>query len=108
MNKKWQDEKKAIKATQVAFDFSTEAQLLIKKEALTNSLNPPDQIRKILGLPYSKKPVRPRLTVTLKPEDFEILAEKYGLDADNQLEIRDRVSEELIRFAQQYLGLNKT
>lgn len=99
MKEKWKNEKKAIKATQIAFDISTEAQIAIKKEALNNNLNPPDQIRKILGLPYNKKPQRPRLTVTLKPEDFELLAEKYGLDVNDQAAIKEKVSEALLKFA---------
>lgn len=100
MKDKWKSEKKAIKATQVAFDISSEAQIAIKQEALANRLNPPDQIRKILGLPYNKKPQRPRLTVTLKEEDFALLAEKYGLDSADHGAIKERVSEELLSFVQ--------
>jgi len=96
---RWQSEQSAIKAIQVAFDISADAQKIIKQEALNNNLNPPDQIRKILGLSYNKKPVRPRLTVTLKDEDFAVLAERYGLDAKDQNAIRERVVEELIGFA---------
>lgn len=98
MKDKWKGEKTAIKATQVAFDISTEAQIAIKKEALSNRLNPPDQIRKILGLPYNKKPQRPRLTVTLKEEDFQLLADKYGIDAADHAAIKEKVSEELLGF----------
>lgn len=96
---RWQSEQSAIKAIQIAFDISADAQKIIKQEALNNNLNPPDQIRKILGLSYNKKPVRPRLTVTLKDEDFAVLAERYGLDANDQNTIRERVVEELIGFA---------
>lgn len=99
MNKKWNEEKKAAQATQIAFDISTDAQITIKQAALASRLNPPDQIRKILGLPYNKKPQRPRLTVTLKPEDFDLLAEKFGVDKSDQTLIKEKVSEELIKFA---------
>lgn len=102
MNERWQKEKHAIKAVQVAFDVSVEAQRAIKQAALNNNLNPPDQIRKILGLSYSKKPVRPRLTVSLKNEDFEILAEKYGLDPKDQNSIRERVAQELLSYANKH------
>lgn len=102
MNDRWQKEKDAIKATQIAFDISSEAQLAIKQHALTNHLNPPDQIRKILGLPYSKKPVRPRLTVTLKPDDFVVLAERYGVSPQDQAAIRERVSQELLEFSRRH------
>ena len=98
-NSRWQQEQNAIKAVQVAFDIPAEAQKVIKQEALTNNLNPPDQIRKILGLSYNKKPVRPRLTVTLKDEDFEVLAARYGLDPKDKAAIKEKVVEELVGFA---------
>lgn len=98
---RWQKEQSAIKAIQVAFDISAEAQKIIKQEALANNLNPPDQIRKILGLSYNKKPVRPRLTVTLKDEDFEVLGQRYDLDPKDQTAIREKVVEELLKFARQ-------
>jgi hypothetical protein len=104
MNDRWQKEKDAIKATQIAFDISTEAQLIIKQQALADHLNPPDQIRKILGLPYSKKPVRPRLTVTLKPEDFALLAQRYGVSPQDQAAIRDKVSQELLAYARRQIS----
>ena len=100
-NSRWQKEQTAIKAIQVAFDISAEAQKIIKQEALANNLNPPDQIRKILGLSYNKKPVRPRLTVTLKDDDFVVLGQRYGLDPKDQAAIREKVVEELLNFAQQ-------
>ena len=100
-NSRWQNEQSAIKAIQVAFDISAEAQKIIKQEALANNLNPPDQIRKILGLSYNKKPVRPRLTVTLKDEDFAVLGERYGIDPLDQAAIREKVVEELLTFARQ-------
>jgi len=99
-NSRWQKEQSAIKAIQVAFDISAEAQKIIKQEALANNLNPPDQIRKILGLSYNKKPVRPRLTVTLKDDDFVILGQRYGIDPKDQAAIREKVAEELLAFAQ--------
>jgi len=99
-NSRWQKEQSAIKAIQVAFDISAEAQKIIKQEALANNLNPPDQIRKILGLSYNRKPVRPRLTVMLKDEDFVILGQRYGIDPRDQAAIREKVAEELLAFAQ--------
>ena len=100
MNERWQKEKQAIKAVQVAFDISAEAQKTIKQSALNQNLNPPDLIRKILGLPYNKKPVRPRLTVSLRDEDFEILAKRYQLQAGDQAAIREQVALELIAYAE--------
>ena len=91
----WRNEKKAIKATQVAFDISTEAQKKLKLMATQNDLSPSDQMREILGLPR-KKPVRPRLTISLTPEDFKILGDYYGLDPADKLAIKEKAAEQII------------
>ncbi len=91
----WENEKKAIKATQVAFDISTEAQKNLKLMASHNGLSPSDQMREILGLPR-KKPVRPRLTISLTVEDYEVLANFYGLSPQDKLAIKERAAKEII------------
>jgi len=91
----WENETKAIKATQVAFDISTEAQKKLKLMAIHNDLSPSDQMRQILGLP-SKKPVRPRLTISLSLDDYEILAKHYQLDPEDKLAIKERAAIEII------------
>lgn len=91
----WKKESKAVKATQVAFDISTEAQKQLKLKALHNDLSPSDQMRKILGLP-SKKPVRPRLTISLSAEDYELLAKNYGLEPTEKLAIKEQAAKEII------------
>lgn len=93
---KWQSSVKAIKAVQVAFDMDERIQLSIRKQALDAGLSPSDQIRDILGLPINKKPKRPRLTVSLAPSDYELLAEKYQLNAEDQLEIKRKLMDDLI------------
>lgn len=93
---KWQSSVKAMKATQVAFDMDEKVQLAIRKEALDEGLSPSDQIRQILGLPTNKRPKRPRLTVSLSPVDYELLANKYSLNPDQQLEIKRRLMDDLI------------
>lgn len=101
-NKKelWPEERKAIRATQVAFDISTQAQKQIKKAALDQDRTPSDQMRAILGLPV-KKPVRPRLTISLSPQDYEVLAREYGLDPSDKLAIKERAADALIEWAEQ-------
>lgn len=89
---KWQSSVKAIKAVQVAFDMDEKIQLAIRKEALDAGLSPSDQIRDILGLPINNRPKRPRLTVSLATEDYLILAEKYQLKPDQQLEIKKKIN----------------
>lgn len=97
---KWQSNVKALKAVQVAFDMDEKVQKTIRKTAVDAGLSPSDQIRLILGLPVNKRPKRPRLTVSLNPQDYQILAEKYNLDADDQLEIKRKLMEELVAFVE--------
>ena len=98
MPDKWQSSVKAIKAVQVAFDMDEKIQLSIRKQALDAGLSPSDQIRDILGLPINKRPKRPRLTVSLAPDDYQILAKKYDLKAEQQLEIKRKLMDELIDY----------
>jgi len=93
---KWHSSIKAMKAVQVAFDMDEKIQLSIRKQALDAGLSPSDQIRNILGLPINKRPKRPRLTVSLALSDYQLLAEKYGLEAIQQLDIKRKLMEELI------------
>lgn len=86
-----------MKAVQVAFDMDEKIQLAIRKEALEAGLSPSDQIRDILGLPTNKRPKRPRLTVSLSPADYQVLAEKYQLEPDQQLEIKRKLMDDLIK-----------
>tara|TARA_R110001583_G_scaffold12280_12_gene54694 strand:+ start:14890 stop:15219 length:330 start_codon:yes stop_codon:yes gene_type:complete len=98
MPDKWQSSIKAIKAVQVAFDMDEKIQLSIRKQALDAGLSPSDQIRDILGLSINKRPKRPRLTVSLAPDDYQVLAEKYNLKAEQQLEIKRKLMDELIKY----------
>ncbi|QOL26924.1 hypothetical protein LP316_06425 [Thalassotalea sp. LPB0316] len=94
---KWQSSLKAAKATQVAFDMDEKIQLAIRQEALTQGLSPSDQIRHILGLPINRRPKRPRLTVSLSADDYQVLGEKYDISPSEQLEIKKKLMEELIK-----------
>ena len=95
---KWQSSLKAVKAVQVAFDMDEKIQLAIRLEAITAGLSPSEQIRDILGLPINKRPKRPRLTVSLAPDDYEALAIKYDLKPDQQLDIKKKLMDELIDY----------
>ena len=75
-------------------------QLSIRKQALDAGLSPSDQIRNILGLPTNKRPKRPRLTVSLAPADYEVLAKKYQLLPEQQLEIKKRLMDDLIHHVE--------
>ncbi len=95
---KWQSSVKAAKATQIAFDMDEKVQLEIRKEALEAGLSPSDKIREILGLTTNKRPKRPRLTVSLSKDDYQVLAEKYQLDPEQQLEIKKKLMDDLINY----------
>jgi hypothetical protein len=94
---RWQNEQKTVKAVQIAFDVGEEVQYQIRREALDLAINPPDRIRQILGLPVNSKPVRPRLSISLSPQDFILLAEQFGVDPDDRIAIRHMAAEKLIQ-----------
>lgn len=98
---KWQSSVKAMKAVQVAFDMDEKFQLAIRREALEAGLSPSEQIRDILGLPTNKRPKRPRLTVSLSPEDYELLAQKYDVNPEQQLDIKKKLMEDLVKHVEQ-------
>lgn len=93
---KWAKEKKAVKATQVAFDVGEKIQYVIRKEALDRSINPSDRIRQILGLSVSRKPKRLRLSISLSDDDMAFLAEAYDLETNDPVEVKRRAAEKLI------------
>ena len=82
---------------QIAFDVGDEVQYLIKREALDQGINPTDRIRQILGLPVSKKPVRPRLSISLSETDFQILGERFDVEPGDRLALRQMAAERLIQ-----------
>ena len=93
---KWDKEKKAAKAVQIAFDLGQEVSHHIRFEALKAGINPPDQIREILGLPVNGKPIRPRLSISLTDSDFEMLAAIFDVSTDDRLKIRQLAAERLV------------
>ncbi len=96
---RWSESDKAIRATQVAFDVENEIIDKIKVQACKKGVTPSDMIRLILGLGVTAKRVRPRLTMSLKEQDYRELAEKYGLKANERLAIKARIIEEIRDFA---------
>ncbi len=95
---KWAKEKKAAKAIQVAFDVGNDVQTKIKKEALDHNLSASDRVRQILGLEVTSKPKRPRLSISLSTQDFVVLAEKYGMDQNDNVGIKQKAAEALIDY----------
>ncbi len=99
----WSKEEHAVQAVQLAFDLSNDIQRAFRVSAALQDMSTADMVRKVLQLPYRRARARPRLTVTLKDEDFELLAQKYRLDPQDRAAIRHRVAEELQGFARNYL-----
>lgn len=98
---KWQQSAKVVKAVQIAFDMDSKLQYTIRRSALDKGVSPSEQIRFLLDLPTHKKPKRPRLTVSLSADDYQLLSERYNIPAAQQLDIKKQVIEELTNFAQQ-------
>jgi hypothetical protein len=97
--KRWTESDRAIRATQVAFDVENEIIDTIKIKACEKGVTSSDMIRLILGLEVTAKRVRPRLTMSLKEQDYLALAEKYGLEANERLAIKAKIIEEIRDFA---------
>ncbi|SFG96187.1 hypothetical protein SAMN05518865_12531 [Duganella sp. CF458] len=88
-----------MRSVQVAFDVETQVIDAVRLAAFKSQLSTSDQIRKILGLPYATKPVRPRLTVSLSDADYALLGERLGVDAADRRRIKEILHEQLIEFA---------
>jgi len=97
--KKWQASNKALRAVQVAFYVDEQIQNKIRQDACLQGMSPSDLIRQITQLPVSAPPKRPRLTASLNSEDYELLAVRYNMKAEDTLEIKRRVMQELIEYA---------
>ena len=99
MPERWQSSAGAIKAVQVAFDVEERVLTAVRSAAFDNNLSASEQISQVLGLPVATKPKRPRLTVSLSDEDYQLLAERYGIAPERKLEIKEKVTADLILFA---------
>ncbi|MBB4221003.1 hypothetical protein [Variovorax guangxiensis] len=96
---RWQGSDEAIRAVQVAFDVEEAVLEAVRTAAFNQHVSTSDQIRQVLGLATTAKPKRPRLTVSLSGADYEFLAKRYGLAADDRLAIKERATRDLIAFA---------
>lgn len=105
---RWSGSDAALRAVQVAFDVEKQVIDAVRYAAFKHQRSPSDQIRIILGLPCTSKPVRPRLTVTLSDADYAILAERFGVSADDKRKIKDALHEALINFAKRQSSRNNS
>ena len=95
---KWKNSEKSLRAVQLVFEFGQPVSDCIRKRANHNGLSPSNQIRHILELPTKQSP-RPRLSVSLSPEDYQQLAQRYDLKAEDKLGIRRAIAKELIAYS---------
>ena len=96
---RWTGSDAALRSVQVAFDVEKQVIDAVRYAAFENQLSLPDQIRTILGLPCTGKPVRPRLTVSLSDADYALLAERFGVAPDDKRQIKESLHQALINFA---------
>jgi hypothetical protein len=95
--------KTSMKAIQEAFQLSGDIPDVIREEAYREGLSASDMCRKILQLAIEeKKTGGRRLTISLKPGDYEELAQRWGLPADARHAIRSRIRQDLESFYYQH------
>jgi len=95
----WSQSDKSLRAVQVIFELGLEQSRTLRINAIEQDLSPSDYIREIIGLPR-KKPIRPRLSISLSNKDYQILAERYKLTVDKKEQIREKIKEELLTTTQ--------
>lgn len=97
--KSWTKSEKNIRAVQVIFELEQAQSKALRIDAINKDLSPSDYIRDIVGLPR-KKPIRPRLSISLSEEDYKTLAKRYKLKPDQKDKIRECMKDELIDAAE--------
>ncbi len=91
----WTQSDKNIRAVQVIFELALEQSKTLRVKAIEQGISPSDYIRDIIGLPR-KKPLRPRLSISLSADDYKMLGKRYQLMPDNKTQIRERIKQELV------------
>ena len=97
----WPKQEDTLRATQLAFDLSSEAQKSIKKQAIDAELTPSDMIRRILDLQVKSKKTRQRLSFNLSDDELKQLANRFNVNPNDKRTVKQKVAEILIAYAQQ-------
>ncbi len=87
---------KAVRAVQVAMDLEASVARALKVQAALADMTPQDHMRALLGLDY-KPARRPRLSISLSDQDYDILARRYGLDPSDHTAIKRAVIQTLTK-----------
>ena len=64
----------------------------VRKAAFDFSLSTSDQVRMVLGINIGWQAKRPRLTISLNSEDYQVLGRRFGLARGDHLAIKERVT----------------
>ena len=96
----WEKSNKSIRAVQVVFELEQGVSRDLRIKAIERDMSPSDYIRDVIGLPR-KKPVRPRLSISLSEQDYQLLAKRYKLPVDDKTAIRARIKQELVERHQE-------
>lgn len=91
----WEKSNKNIRAIQVIFELEQKESKALRIKAIEKDLSPSDYIREVIGLP-PKKPIRPRLSISLSEDDYKSLATRYHLNPDEKTLIREKIKQELL------------
>jgi hypothetical protein len=83
------------KTKQVAIDLSANGRKKIIVEAALDDMAPSEKAREFIGLKVETRKAQPKLILRFSEEDYLFLADKYGIDPEDKLTIRDRVSDEI-------------
>ena len=97
---RWAASVTAIKAVQVAFDVSEAVLEAVRRAAFDSSLSTSDQVRVVLGLEIVRQAKRPRLTISLNHDDYQVLGQRFGLPPGDHLAIKEQVIATLVAFSQ--------
>ncbi len=84
----------AVQAVQVAMDLDTAVARRIRVLAALEDMTPQDFIRRFLGLDFTPAR-RPRLSLSLGQADYHVLAQKYGLQAEQRTDIKAAIVRQL-------------
>ena len=86
---------KTGRTTQLAFDLSANGRKKLKIEAALDDMTPAEKAREKLGLSIKTKKASPKLILRLTEKDFQALADKYDIEFEDRLTIRNKAAEVL-------------
>jgi len=99
-NAKWEKQRTVLKKVQLTFELMQSVDRQIRIDAAKEGESPSNVVRKILGLDVSP-PQRPRLGVSLSPEELESLAERYQVDPSDKKNLVRRAAEAIQKYYQE-------